>query len=349
MQPPVFLLILLVSQCADAEYKAVGSSFTFPPVNITDGSLYDLRTEDRNLVLTYHHGTWSVRPPYNERADFFSRNGTFVLRNLTKDDSTTYVQEVNMTVVARIHLVMIEPVKEPTLRKVNGSQCRVLLECCVQESDPLNVTFFKDGEEITGNITRGDLSYYLCINASDLGCSGTYSCKSSNPLGAKTSSEIKLLTNDHNNCDETTANFPSWSIVLFIIFFILIFIIILVVFSILCSKCQKNCVKTPDEESGDGESQDTSQLEKPLLDESSPKEKRRQGSSPNSHVTNSEEPVENLNLHNDLGLPTEIDTPKNPGQLIVGKNDPGHCGEETSVMELDVLGTASDHGPVANG
>ncbi|KAG9466721.1 hypothetical protein GDO78_016210 [Eleutherodactylus coqui] len=150
---------------------------------------------------------------------------------------------------------------------------------------------------------------------------------------------------------QTTANFPSWSIVLFIIFFVvIIFIIILVVFSIECCKCQKNCVKTPDEESGDGESQDTSQLEKPLLDESSPKEKRRQGSSPNSHVTNSEEPVENLNLHNDLGLPTEVDTPKNPGQLIVGKNDPGHCGEEEpSVMELDVLGTASDHGPVANG
>ncbi|XP_069832348.1 uncharacterized protein [Dendropsophus ebraccatus] len=209
-------------------YRAVGSSITFPAVNITAGTVYDLRTVSQRLLLTYH-GIGGVRPPYQLRAEFHSTIGRFVLRNLTEDDSDTYQQVVNMTVVAVIELYVIEPLQEPTLWKVNetrhGNQCYITLECRIQGAGPLNVTFLKDDKVITENIARMSNAIYLSLDVWDPGSSGAYTCRLGNVLENKTSPEIKIPTQDYDKCRNEILPLWAWIITILIVFSIVIGVI----------------------------------------------------------------------------------------------------------------------------
>ncbi|CAN2391437.1 hypothetical protein PRIEUP_LOCUS1476 [Pristimantis euphronides] len=318
------------------KYAAVASDFEFPPVKLTNGTVYDIRIPPRQLIFT-HHRICNVRPPYNQRANFISSNGTFFLRNLTKDDSRTYEQVVNLEVEARIYLSVIDPVNKPILHKVNdtlhGGRCHVFLECNVQGPNPLNMTFHRDGEELTKDITRVNNSSYLSLDTSDSGYPGIYTCKVSNPVSTETSSEIKLPSPDDNNCKD--AGSQNWSIIVILPIIATIIGVSFIVYFI-CLRKDGKSPRDRDTESGDS-TEEMSQVELLLL-----KEERGRESSRHVSVTDSEELLENLTLNNDPELSTAEDIPENP--------DPGHCGlEEATTMEREVHGTASDHGQEENG
>ncbi|KAM3937601.1 SLAM family member 9-like [Leptodactylus fuscus] len=266
--PCILLYILITITCTAAGngklrryemYETIGSSFTFPAVNLTTETVYDIEKVSHIRILTYH-GSENVRPPYKQRAEFYSSYGIFVLKNLTKDDTGTYRQIVNMEVVTNIYLHVIEPVNEPTLRKVNetvkGHECHVLLECTNHGKCPFNMTFLKDGEEVSKNITQMDYSSYLSLDVWAPGSSATYTCKLWSPLGDKTSGEVQLPSADDNICRNKTS--LIWTMFLSIIF-VIIGIIIITVGMVYIYK--RRCAVSGDEESGEVTQEETSSLQ----------------------------------------------------------------------------------------
>ncbi|XP_040275357.1 carcinoembryonic antigen-related cell adhesion molecule 21-like isoform X2 [Bufo bufo] len=331
MKPTMFLLLLPLLTCAAAgnaeilKYAAVGSSFTFPPVNISPGFLYDLKTRDSQTLIATYHDSENVRPLYKHRASF-SKNGTdlrLVLRQLTKEDSKTYEQVVNMKVVAQIHLNVIEPVTKPTLRKVNvtidGSQCHVLLECSAQGADLLNVRFHKNGEEITGNITRMGNSSFLIIDPLDPWSPGTYTCEAWNPVGNETSPEILLPSTDNDKCKNAISNPPNWSVISIIMGVMgVIGVVIIIAFFIVSRKRQHTSgEKTNPSMPPDEESAETTPETSPLIRKKTSEEEKSEDSS--CTVPNPEEPGD-MTMGNGQGGPT--------AENIPNSSDPGHCGQE---------------------
>ncbi|KAG8536648.1 hypothetical protein GDO81_025951, partial [Engystomops pustulosus] len=211
------------------KYRPVGSAYIFPPVPFTKGTVYDLQRANHNLVITFHE-IENIRPPYSGRSKFYKNNGTFVLENLREDDSGLYEQKVNMTLVAYIRLYVIELVKQLAMQKVNETiqdePCQVILACYVQASYPHNVTFLKDGKEVTENVTRMDHSSFLSLDTRDPQSAGTYTCRLYYPLGTRTSGEIQLLTPD-KTCRKGTFYLETWQII-FIIFMVLLLIGIII-------------------------------------------------------------------------------------------------------------------------
>ncbi|XP_044131350.1 T-lymphocyte surface antigen Ly-9-like isoform X2 [Bufo gargarizans] len=328
MKPTMLLLVLLLLTCAAAGnaeipiYGAVGSSFTFPPVKISPGTPYDLRIRDSQTLIATYHDSENVRPPYKHRASF-SRNGTdlrLVLRQLTKEDSKTYEQVVNMKVVAQIHLNVIEPVTKTTLRKVNvtidGSQCHVHLQCSAQGADLLSVRFHKNGEEITGKITRISNSSFLIIDPLDPGSAKTYTCEAWNPVGNETSPEILLPSTDNDKCKNATWN-PRNSCII-----VVVVLGIIITAFLLYRKCQH-----------------TSGEKAPLINEKPSEEEKSEDSS--CIVPDPEEPGD-MTLGNGQGGPT--------AENIQNSSDPGHCGQEDkSSVELKPLVSVPDGGQEAIG
>ncbi|XP_044150767.1 uncharacterized protein LOC122938939 isoform X2 [Bufo gargarizans] len=330
MKTSMFLPVLLLSNVVAAgnaeipKYGAVGSSFTFPPVKVSPGTPYDLRIRDSQTLIATYHDSENVRPPYKHRASF-SRNGTdlrLVLRQLTKEDSKTYEQVVNMKVVAQIHLIVIEPVTKTTLRKVNvtidGSQCHVHLQCSAQGADLLNVRFHKNGEEITGNITRMGNSSFLIIDPLDPWSPRTYTCEAWNPVGNETSPEILLPSTDNDKCKNAKSN-PRNSCIIIVV---VLGIIIIIIAFLLYRKCQH-----------------TSGEKAPLINEKPSEEEKSEDSS--CTVPNPEEPGD-MTMGNGQGGPT--------AENIPNSSDPGHCGQEDkSSVELKPLVSVPDGGQEAIG
>ncbi|XP_077136531.1 uncharacterized protein LOC143793446 isoform X1 [Ranitomeya variabilis] len=344
--PPTFLPILVFIAFATygnavtrphQMYRAIGSSMTFPPVNISKDIVYDLRKLSHVLIVTYH-GSENVRPPYTHRVHFSARTGEIEMRNLTEGDSGTYEQVVNLKVVAVIHLLVIEPVNEPTLRKVNGTihgaQCLVLLECSVQGSGPLNVTLLRDGGEITENITTIDRSRYLSVDFWDPGFRGLYTCKSSNPLGAKTSAAITVLAPDEI-CKKATLDLHNWSVIIFIVIFIIIAVIAIVLGLVLgYKKCRTSRGSKSGYDSGESADvmpEDASESGLPLLNKT-PGDGRR--TPPCDVRTNDERgPEEDENHDSLVEPPPEEDSPS--------CLDPGQCGSEGASSMYPELSRAS--------
>ncbi|XP_069601162.1 SLAM family member 9-like isoform X2 [Ranitomeya imitator] len=324
-------------------YRAIGSSVTFPPVKISNDIVYDLRKLSHVLIVTYH-GSENVRPPYTHRVHFSSRTGEIEMRNLTEGDSGTYEQVVNLKVVAVIHLLVIEPVNEPTLRKVNetihGAQCHVLLECSVQGSGPLNVTLLRDGREITENITIIDRSRYLSVDFWDPGFRGSYTCKSSNPLGAKTSAEITVLAPDEI-CKKATSDLYNWSFIIFIVIFIIIIAVIAIVLGLVlgykkCRTSRGHEIGHDSGESADVMPEDTSESGLPLLNKT-----LENGRTPPCDVrTNDDRGPEEDENHDSLVEPPPEDFPSCP--------EPGQCGSEgASSMDPELSRASSDQEAVS--
>ncbi|XP_069833228.1 carcinoembryonic antigen-related cell adhesion molecule 1-like isoform X2 [Dendropsophus ebraccatus] len=344
METSMFLFILLLvtsTASVNAEikkhtvYQEVGSSMTFPPVDISKSTVYDLKREGQGLLFAYH-GSGNMLEPYTLRAKFYSTNGIIVLNNLTKNDSGTYQQVVDMKVVAEIELYVIGPLKEPTLQKVNetkhGDQYVILLECRVQGEDPFNVTFLKDGEVFTENITRMGNNSYLSLDGCDPGSSGRYTCRVSTPLGNKTSSEVKVSTQD-KDCRSSTSHLGSGTIAL--IFFVA-FIVPLVTVGF-CFVVY-TCLKANGKAESANTSNETSELELSRNETPSETERGREGYQevPTNDSEGSRDSV-------------TVSLDPSPEEDIRGP-DPSHCGEDgTSTMEVDVDGTDQDHSPVANG
>ncbi|XP_075701017.1 uncharacterized protein LOC142665262 [Rhinoderma darwinii] len=307
-------------------YQAVGSSVTFPAVNISRVTLYDFKIYG-TIIVSYHvYG--KVRAPYTQRVDFYSSNGTIIMRNLTKGDSGTYEQVVSMKSVAYIRLSVIEPVNKPTLRKVNetvhGRQCLVLLECRVLGPHPPNVTFLKDGEDITKNITRMDHSSCLSLDAWDPAFPGTYTCKLSNPLGAITSSEMKLQTSGLKKPRGMESGIMESR-------------------DMESGGMESGGMESGGMESGGITQEETSEGVRLLqLGENPRKEVEERESNCSVFMTEMEEPGEKTTLGNDQRWSTTEDIPNSP--------DPGHGSQEgPSTKELKVHGMASDCGRVSNG
>lgn len=346
MEPPTFLHLLLLITCAATGnaailtyemYEAVGSSVTFPGVNITERTSYDFIFHQQKIVT--YHGAGGLRSPYIQRADFNKRTGEIVLRNLREDDSGTYEQVVNMRAVAHIYLHVIEPVNEPTLRKVNetiqGSQCLAMLECRVQGPNAIDVRFVKDGEEITENIKWMDNSCYLSLDLWDPGSPGTYSCTLRNRLGAKTSSDIKVPTQD-SNCLNATRE--TWRSIL-IIASILISIIIVV--GLIAYYGQKPNHKPGDVESGDNTTE-TSQLD--LLLNQNPSEEDRKSEAPKTDL---EEPRDDVtqDVTQDMTQDVVLWVPET--EDTSSKPDLGHCGVSPMGLTMDRI--SLEHGKSDNG
>ncbi|XP_073418946.1 uncharacterized protein [Dendrobates tinctorius] len=325
-------------------YRATGSSVTFPPVKITKEIVYDLRKLSHILIVTYH-GSENVRPPYTHRVHFSSRTGEIEMRNLTEGDNGTYEQVVNMKVVAVIHLHVIEPVNEPTLRKVNdtihGAQCHVLLECSVQGSRPLNVTLLKDGGEITENITTIDHSKFLSVDFWDPGFRGSYTCKSSNHLGDKTSAEITVPAPD-KICKKASSDLDNWSIIIFIFIVAVITIIVLglVLGNTKCRTSRGSKSGHDSGESGDVIPEDASESGLPLLNTTTAGDGSRR-TSPCDVCTNDERgPGEDENHDSLVEPPPEEDSPSRP--------DPGQCGPEGAfTMDPELSRASSDQEAVS--
>ncbi|XP_063813502.1 SLAM family member 5-like [Pseudophryne corroboree] len=171
-------------------FGAVGSSVWFPQVQIDKDSVYELKKGIQYAVV--FHGSHTVREPYAGRGEFFPGNGTFLLRNLMKEDSGTYEHWVNMTLIGKINLQVIERVTEPMLARVNLGE-DLHLECTASGDVPLLVTILRDGKIISENITRKDGNVTtLLVHCGDPDSAGTYSCSSSNPVSSKTSNVIEL-------------------------------------------------------------------------------------------------------------------------------------------------------------
>ncbi|XP_044131347.1 carcinoembryonic antigen-related cell adhesion molecule 21-like [Bufo gargarizans] len=353
MKTSMFLPVLLLSNVVAAgnaeilKYAAVGSSFTFPPVNISPGYLYDLRTKDSQTLIATYHDSGNVRPSYNQRGNF-SKNGTelkFKLGNLTKEDSKTYEQVVNMKVVAQIHLIVIEPVTKTTLRKVNitidGSQCHVHLECSAQGADLLNVRFHKNGEEITGNITRMGNSSFLIIDPLDPWSPRTYTCEAWNPVGNETSPEILLPSTDNDKCKNATWNPRNSSVISIIIVVVLCIIIIIIITAfILYRKCQHTSgEKTNPSVRGDEESAEPTPETSPLIRKKTSEEQKSEDS---SCIVPDPEEHGDMTMGNGQGGPT--------AENIQNSSDPGHCGQkDKSSVELKPLVSVPDGGQEAIG
>ncbi|KAM4054164.1 uncharacterized protein ACNLHF_006610 isoform 2-T2 [Anomaloglossus baeobatrachus] len=389
METPTFLLLLLFMWPAAVNpvirkheiYRVIGSSVTFPPIKITEETFYDFKKLRDILILNYH-GIANIRPPYIKRVNFMI-SGEIELRNLTEDDSGTYEQVVNMRVVAIIYLHVIEPVIEPTLWKVNetihGDQCHVFLECHVQGSGPLNVTFLKDGEEISENITTIGRSRFLSVDSWDPGSHGSYTCKSSNPLGVKTSSQITVPTAD-KICKRETSVPYNWTFIVIVIIIIIIAIFIGAV--VAYKKCRNSRRRNPrhnSAESGDA-TEDTSQLELQRFNRTSSGDGRGRESSCSVSMTAEgesggcrdeapEDPaqLEHPLLHSSSAAEGEMESSCNvpttddgePGEDTIASNisepppqeeiqnrlNPGQCGKiEASALDPELSRASTDHG-----
>ncbi|XP_056403542.1 uncharacterized protein LOC130296214 [Hyla sarda] len=266
--------------------------------------------------------------------------GTFELRELTEDDSSTYKQWVDTKLVAVINLHVIEPLKEPTLRMfetIHGNQSYIDLECSVQGPELLSMTFLKDGEEITGNITGKGHTRQLTMDACDPGSPGIYTCVVANPLGNKTSPGIKV-TEDKNDCKKDPEN---WIIGFILIIIFSIFICIIAAVTIRCffvgksreenRKKLRRCCGFEDLESG--RTSDNSSV-----NENPPGEEQRE----ESVQLIPKESKDDVKVDTAPRLSTEEDSL----QLL----DMGLCGQDGKpAVNLKENGTASYHAQVSNG
>ncbi|XP_068122228.1 uncharacterized protein [Hyperolius riggenbachi] len=204
--PNSILLLLLVGISCTATgtgevrtyhvYGRSGSSVVFPAAHIDRETVFDLKRSDGTLIVSCH-GTHSIREPYTRRSKFYPHNGTFLLTNLTKRDSGTYVQEVNMTRTAKINLLVIDPVSEPDLTiwppREDDGRCLIMLTCQGSGDGHLNITIRIGQEEIAMNITREDNSTTLSLNGRDPKSAGIYSCIVANRVSSQNSMAVELL------------------------------------------------------------------------------------------------------------------------------------------------------------
>lgn len=195
-------IALLICGVGDAEIetqrdaRATGSSVLLPGLRngteFKENMIYELRKVGASPGwLMMYHGAPKVHKFYETRGQFFPENKSFLLTNLTKEDSGVYEQKMNQKTQLRVELTVKDPVEEPVLRRQeddNGT-CRITLLCAGWKGDTWKTTFSRDGEEIIRN-QSGDT---LEIDGTDPQQWGIYTCTVTNLVSQRGSQELALI------------------------------------------------------------------------------------------------------------------------------------------------------------
>ncbi|XP_075038426.1 uncharacterized protein LOC142099085 isoform X2 [Mixophyes fleayi] len=175
--------------------RPTGSSVLIPGLegDFSEEMIHELKKVKGNPDwLAQYHGGPQVHNAYVKRGQFYNQNKSFLLENLTKEDSGVYEQWLNQEVLFRVILNVTDPVEKSDLTRTedNNGSCHIYLQCSGLGGDPLNVTYLKDGVEINRNISRKSKVGGLVLNGADPQDWGNYTCNLTNLVSWKMSQHL---------------------------------------------------------------------------------------------------------------------------------------------------------------
>ncbi|XP_072007815.1 uncharacterized protein [Engystomops pustulosus] len=198
----LLIINLFISAVGDAEietYKTdrrLGSFVLFPGLKkgtkFKANMIYELRKVGASPGwLMMDHGAPKVHKFYERRGTFFKENKSFLLTNLTKEDSGVYEQKLNQKTLLRVYLTVMDPVQRPVLRRQDDNEtCRVTLRCDGWERDSANLTFQRNGVELPRNTSLDE--DLLVIDGNDPQQWGSYTCTRTNLVSLEVSQKLVL-------------------------------------------------------------------------------------------------------------------------------------------------------------
>ncbi|XP_053556321.1 uncharacterized protein LOC128647591 [Bombina bombina] len=199
---PCIILVSLLTCCPPVAGNKVttynitaqiGSSVLLPgpDIEINENMYLELKKPGGHPDwLAFFHGLPTVHDNYTTRGEYL-QNGSFILRNLTKEDSGEYLQEVNTKLLARINLIALAPVKQPELHKqdLHNKQCEVVLNCTGSGEGRLNTTLLHGEKVIT---TQNGNALVVSVSSRLTESQGSYMCTLANPVSEKTSPFVEI-------------------------------------------------------------------------------------------------------------------------------------------------------------